>query len=365
MIPFHDLTQIPLDLRNKWHEKVKRVIDSGVYIGGIQVESFESDFAEYLEAPYVVGVGNGLDALVLALRALDIGPGARVAVPAHTFIATWIAVIEVGAQPIAVDVDVRGQMDLCDLQEISEVDAVILVHMHGGYANIDEFCTWASERNIAIIEDCAQAHGAAYKGRKLGTWGDVGCFSFYPTKNLGALGDAGAVVVKDPNLHARLLEQRNYGASVDSKYRHVQLGKNSRLDAIQAAMLHESLRYLDEWNVRRRWIASEYLRALESNTSTKISALHSDPLSSVFHHFVILANNRVSTIDSLRKADIGFDIHYPNTAASEIAILTGISNRRHPVATKLSSQCISIPLNQWMTDDQVGAVADWLAEDKF
>lgn len=361
MTSFNDLNQIPIEIRDLWLSAVKRVINSGVYVGGTEVEEFESEFGHYLGTPYVVGVGNGLDALVLALRSLNIGTGARVAVPAHTFIATWLAVLEVGASPIAVDIDLRGQIDLDDLARIPNLDAVIPVHMHGGHTDIKRLCSWASLREIKVIEDCAQSHGSVVDNRKLGTWGDAGCFSFYPTKNLGALGDAGAITVKDPAIHERLLELRNYGASVEDKYLHARIGRNSRLDPMQAAVLRESLQFLDYWNERRRSVAEIYLSAFDSHDNEDITPLVSDVTSSVFHHFVIRAENRKATVASLHRAGIGFEIHYPKTAAFEIELLTGVRNRDHQMATRLSLGCISLPMNQWISDSQVGLVADWLA----
>lgn len=364
MVPFTDLTQVPHEMRDLWFSATKRVINSGKYVGGNEVEEFESEFGHYLGTPYVVGVGNGLDALVLALQSLNIGTGARVAVPAHTFIATWLAVLEVGASPIAVDIDELGQIDLEDLSRIPNLDAVIPVHMHGGHADLDKLCNWALLHDIKVIEDCAQAHGSVADNRKLGTWGDAGCFSFYPTKNLGAIGDAGAIAVKDPVIYERLLELRNYGASVEDKYLHARIGKNSRLDPIQAAVLRESLQFLDYWNERRRSVAEIYLSAFDSHDNEDITPLVSDITSSVFHHFVIRAEDREATIASLQRARIGFEIHYPRTAASEIELLTGVNNRDHQMATRLSQGCISLPMNQWISDGQVGLVADWLSSAK-
>ena len=244
-IPFFSLTDIPAEIKAGWSNAINETISSGRFIGGNEVQNFESNFADYLDVKNVIGVGNGYDALVIALKALGIGNGDRVAVPAHTFMATWLAVAAVGAEPIGIDCDKNGLLDLNLLEDLSpRPNAVIPVHMHGAMVDMERLVTWANKFNVYIVEDCAQAHGAIQKGKKAGSWGDISAFSFYPTKNLGALGDAGAVVTSNSELAVKSRAYANYGSSVRNKYEYEQLGINSRLDSIQAGILNFNLSYL-------------------------------------------------------------------------------------------------------------------------
>ena len=206
-IDFFSYKSAPADLKKEWQLAISEVIDSGQFIGGAAVSNFENEWSQYLGIGHAVGVGNGYDALVIALKALEIGAGDFVAVPSHTFIATWLAVDAVGATPIGIDCDASGLMDLDLLDKESVLfSAVIPVHMHGQMIDMQQLMNWARKNNTKVIEDCAQAHGASIHGKKSGTWGDIGAFSFYPTKNLGAIGDAGALVTDNDDLELELVK---------------------------------------------------------------------------------------------------------------------------------------------------------------
>jgi dTDP-4-amino-4,6-dideoxygalactose transaminase len=356
LIPFFDLRQVPLSLKREWHLAATRVIESGRFIGGPEVSDFETNWAGYLGIEYAVGVANGLDAITLSLKALDIGPGAKVAVPSHTFLATWLSVEAVGATPIGIDCDRKGMMDLQVLESHPEsFQAVIPVHMHGQMVDMPRLSKWASEKNVKVIEDCAQAHGAKIHGRFAGTWGDIGAFSFYPTKNLGALGDAGIVVTGDAALAKIVRSLGNYGSVPESKYKYARIGFNSRLDPIQAAILGVNLKYLDTWNARRREVARKLISALSAKG---ISLLVDDADESVWHHFIVLPRDRDKAKIALEEKGILTEIHYPESAATSYRSITGVSSTDSPNAQELATRTLSLPISPWITEDQIQFVID-------
>jgi len=262
-IPFLDLHHTYLELKEELNEAVHRVLNSGWYLLGDEVQHFEEEFAVYCGASYCVCVGSGLDALHLILRAYEIGPGDEVIVPSNTYIATWLAVTHAGAIPVPVEADERTyNIDPAYIMEAitARTKAIIPVHLYGQPADMDPICDIAREYKLKVIEDAAQAHGARYKGKRVGTLGDAGGFSFYPSKNLGAAGDGGAVVTNDDKLAGKIRMLRNYGSK--QKYVHELQGFNSRLDEMQAAMLRVKLGKLDEYNLYRRKLASIYLLEL-------------------------------------------------------------------------------------------------------
>ena len=267
MINFLNLLEVNSRFENEIAEAVERVVKSGWYLLSTECEGFEQEFASFCEANHCVGVANGLDALTLCLRALDIGPGDEVIVPSNTFIATWLAVSNVGATPVPVEPDVATfNMDpeRVEVAITSRTRAIIPVHLYGQPADLDPILEIARRHGLRVIEDAAQSHGARYRGKRIGAHGDAVCWSFYPGKNLGALGDGGAVTTDDPVIAARLKMLRNYGSHV--KYHHEVLGVNSRLDEIQAAILRVKLPVLDADNHHRGRIAQAYnegLRGLE------------------------------------------------------------------------------------------------------
>ena len=264
-VPFLDLRAAYLELKPEIDAAIARVLDSGWYILGPEVEAFEAEWAEYCGASHAVGVGNGMDALTLALRALQIGPGDEVIVPSNTYIATWLAVSAVGATPVPVEPDLATyNIDpaLIPAAITPRTKALLPVHLYGQPADLDPILAIARQHNLAVVEDAAQAHGARYKGCRIGAHGDVVCWSFYPGKNLGALGDAGAVTTNRADLADRIRVLRNYGSR--EKYVNELQGVNSRIDPIQAAVLRVKLKVLDEWNARRCRIAALYSQELAS-----------------------------------------------------------------------------------------------------
>jgi dTDP-4-amino-4,6-dideoxygalactose transaminase len=308
-------------------------------------------------------VANGLDALTIALKSLDIGPGSNVAVPAHTFIATWLAVSAVGATPIAIDCDDSGLIDLDALEnEIRSFDAVIPVHMHGQMVDMGRLSRWAKNNGIKIIEDCAQAHGAISNGRYAGTWGDVGAFSFYPTKNLGALGDAGIIVTNDKKIALRMKSLGNYGSKPENKYQYSDVGMNSRLDPLQAAFLDINLRYLNQWNKRRSEIAQTYISTL---SKFNVPMLVKNREKSVWHHFIIFVQNRDKVRLQLEKLNIYTEIHYPESAEDSFLKITGQKIGLSRQAQELARRTLSLPISPWMNDEQVAYVTSMVTSDKI
>ena len=265
IIPFLDLRASYLELKTALDSAFQRVMASGWYILGEELKAFEAEFAEYCNVKYCVGVGNGLDALHLILRAMDIGQGDEVIVPSNTFIATWLAVSYAGATPVPVEPDeATYNIDPSKIEAAitEKTKAIMPVHLYGQPADMDPILKIAARHHLKVIEDAAQAHGARYKGKRTGSLGDAAGFSFYPGKNLGAFGDGGAVTTNDSTLAERVRRLSNYGSQV--KYAHDVKGFNSRLDELQAALLRVKLRHLDAWNGRRRQIAAQYLRKLNA-----------------------------------------------------------------------------------------------------
>ena len=359
-VPFFSFAGAPDTLKQAWTAAQARVIDDGVFIGGPHVAAFEAEYAAYCQARECVGVGNGLDALTLALRSLGIGPGHRVAVPGHTFIATWLAVLAVGAEPIGIDVDARGLIDLDALAAVSPApDAVIPVHMHGQLVDMRTLSAWASAGAVIVVEDCAQSHGATGDDWRMGELSDAAAFSFYPSKNLGCLGDGGAIITSDEAVAERARELRSYGADPADKYRHVSIGVNSRLDPLQAAVLSVNLRHLDDWNLRRRTIADAYLQALAASRGS-VRPLVPSADASVWHHFVVTTPHREAFRKAAAEHGIGTDVHYPHMAGDEIARLRGLPPSALPASAQLARTVVSLPLHPWLSDDDVTRVVEFL-----
>jgi dTDP-4-amino-4,6-dideoxygalactose transaminase len=347
-LEFFSFLEAPKSLKQEWKSAISQVLDSGVFIGGPAVTKFETEWANYLEVKHVIGVGNGYDALVVALKILGIGPGDLVAVPSHTFIASWLAVAAVGAIPVGIDCNSSGLMNVEILESSNKnYSAVIPVHMHGQMVDMPRLVRWAKERDVRVIEDCAQAHGARFNGKLAGTWGEFGAFSFYPTKNLGALGDAGSLVTNDDSLAANARSYINYGSVPGNKYEYQFNGINSRLDPIQAAVLSVNLNYLDTWNARRQEIAEIYLHGL-TPLGIKTLTIERD---SVFHHFIVESVNRDLTKNLLDASGIKTEIHYPESAEESFSKFGGkcVSSETKNAVT-LSKKTLSLPISQWMSE---------------
>ena len=362
-VDFFSFKDAPDSLKEEWRAATREVIDSGQFIGGPYVNKFETEWASYLGVNHAIGVGNGYDAIVVALKILGIGEGDLVAVPSHTFVATWLAVNAVGATPVGIDCNPSGLMDLDLLQSHkSNFSAVIPVHMHGQMVDMPRLVKWANINDVKIIEDCAQAHGARIDGKLAGSWGHFGAYSFYPTKNLGALGDAGCLVTNDSSLAAYARSYINYGSFPGNKYEYQFSGINSRLDPIQASVLTVNMQYLDRWNARRNEIAKIYsdeLRALEIET-LKINA------DSVFHHYIVKAESRDTTRKLLDDAGVKTEIHYPECAEISYKkfqkrFMTGeISN-----AVELSRNTLSLPISPWISDESLEYVIETIGRDEI
>lgn len=355
-VPFLDLRAGYLELQPEIDIAIQRVLDSGYYILGPEVEAFESEWASYCGASHAVGVGNGMDAMVLALRSLDVGPGDEVIVPSNTFIATWLAVSAVGATPVPVEPDLATyNIDPCLIETaITPATKVLLpVHLYGHPVDLDPILELANRHKLAVVEDAAQAHGARYKGKRIGAHGDVVCWSFYPGKNLGALGDAGAITTDRADLADRIRVLRNYGSR--EKYINEVRGVNSRLDALQAAVLRVKLKALDEWTDRRKKIAASYFDAL---AHTGLILPHQpDWAEQVWHLFVVRSFNRRSLQQQLMKASISSLIHYPIAPHQQEACEgTSFPCGNLPLAELLSAEVLSLPIGPHLQPDQVASV---------
>lgn len=358
-VPFVDFARIPTEVLDEQKIAASNVIDSGYFVGGPLVTKFESEWATAIGSAFAVGVGNGLDGLVIALRALDIGSGDLVAVPSHTFIATWNAVILAGATPVGIDVDQHGLLDLAQLEsDARQFAAVIPVHMHGMMVDMVRLNSWARSKSVLVIEDASQAHLAQSRGCFAGSVSDVGVFSLYPSKNLGALGDAGINVTNSSRLAEKMRSYRNYGASNEDKYLHTSFGVNSRLDAMQAAFLSINLRYLVRWNVARARLAKLYLAKLSPNDS--FTFLNPGNIESIWHHFPILTDFRAELQKYFLENGIQTEIHYPHLASKEYSEISGLPSDPAPVAERIARQILSLPISPWHTEEQILHVCEIL-----
>ena len=355
-VSFLDLRSGYLELKREIDDAVARVLDSGWYILGPELESFESEFAAYCDAKHAIGVSDGLDALNLALQAVGVGPGDEVLVPSNTFVATWLAVSQCGATPVPVEPDESTcNMDPARLEtaRTSRTKAVMPVHLYGQPANLDPILAFARRHGLKVIEDAAQAHGARYRGQRIGAHGDAVCWSFYPGKNLGALGDGGAVTTNDAAMAERIRVLRNYGSR--TKYVHETKGSNSRLDPLQAAVLRVKLRHLDAWNARRASVAARYLEGLQG-TAFQLPHVLRDA-QHVWHLFVVRHPERDRMQEQLKDAGIATLIHYPvpphlQAAYAELPWRRGDL----PIAEAMATSVLSLPISPHHGDEDVERV---------
>ncbi|MBX9630135.1 MAG: DegT/DnrJ/EryC1/StrS family aminotransferase [Burkholderiales bacterium] len=345
-------------IRSELDTAWQRVLARGQFVMGDELAAFEEEFARYCEAPHCIGVGNGLDALTLILRALDIGPGDEVIVPSMTFIATWLAVSEAGAVPVPVDpteggfnIDPRG----VEARITPRTRAIMPVHLYGQPADMTALAEIARRHGLALIEDAAQAHGARHAGRRVGSLGTAAGFSFYPGKNLGALGDGGAVVTTDRALAERVRRLRNYGSS--RKYVHEEQGVNSRLDELQAALLRVKLRHLDEWNAARRRAVAGYRAALSG--SSVILPADAAAAESAWHLFVIRSSQRDALQTHLAGHGVQSVIHYPVPPHLQGAYRQGGWPKGSlPRSERLAAEVLSLPMGPTLAAAQIEAVAE-------
>lgn len=360
-VPLVDLKAQYRVIQQEIDAAIARVLDSTTFIGGDEVDAFNEEFGAYCGAA-AVGVASGTDALFLAARAVGLGPGDEVIVPAHTFIATAEAMTLTGARVVFADVDDQTYtLDPLDVEEkiTPRTRALVAVHLYGQPAPMHQLRTLANRHGLSIIEDCAQAHGALYHGQRVGTLGDVAAFSFYPGKNLGAYGDAGAVVSANQSIVADAAQLANHGRT--DKYLHHREGVNSRLDALQAAALRVKLRYLDEWNQQRQHAAELYTRLLEQ--CPQISVPRSLPdRSHVFHLYVVQTENRDALRQHLAKEGISSGVHYPIPLHLQPAYAyLGTPPGSLPRTERLAHRIVSLPIFPELTADQVQHIASAVA----
>ncbi|MCD8533436.1 MAG: DegT/DnrJ/EryC1/StrS family aminotransferase [Verrucomicrobia bacterium] len=370
VIPFLDFHAAVHELRDEVDRAIQRVLDSGWFILGRELEAFEAEFAEYCGVRFCAGVANGLDAIRLLLEAHGIGRGDEVLVPSHTFIATWIAVTQVGAKPVPVDVSLTDyNLDVEKLSSslTSRTRAVIPVHLYGLPCDMDRINAFADEHGLIVIEDNAQAVGALYRNRRTGNLTRHGAaISFYPGKNLGAFGDAGAITTNDPDIHHKVKTLRNYGSP--KKYHTEIVGINSRLDEIQAAVLRAKLPHLDEWNQRRCRIAHQYQVGLSDLPQISLpDACHSSNRMSVWHLYVIQTSQRDSLQQFLEKNNIQTLVHYPIPPHASGAYKdTDFPQSATENAGYLSRRVLSLPIgphqSPHQTDYIIGKIREWSAE---
>lgn len=357
-IPFGDLKRQYGALKPELDAAAARVLASGWYILGPEVRAFEEAFATYCDVDYCVGVGNGTEALYLAMVALGVGPGDEVITVANAAVYEPLTILQTGARPVFVDVDARTHtLDpaLLEAAITPRTRALMPVHLYGRMADMAAIIAIAERHQLPIIEDCAQAHGAAFGGQRAGSIGACGCFSFYPSKNLGALGDGGAVVTNDPELAERLRTLREYGWS-PRYYLVAPNGINSRLDELQAALLHAKLPHLDGWNARRRAIARRYNELL-AGLPLALPELPIDDAEHVFHLYVVATPRREQLQASLQERGVGAVVHYPLPAHLQ-PIYQGLAAPGSlPVTERLAHEVLSLPIYPELTDDEVDAVA--------
>lgn len=357
-VPFLDVAAAHAELAADIEAAVTRVLHGAVSVGGPEVEAFEAEWAAFAGARHCVGTGNGLDALTLALRAVGVGPGDEVIVPSHTFIATWLSVSAVGATPVPVEPAPGHHLIDADGAEAvltGRTRAVVPVHLYGDPVDLDPILDLARRHGLAVVEDAAQAHGARYRGRRIGAHGHAVAWSFYPGKNLGAAGDAGAVTTDDPDLARTIRRLGNYGA--EEKYVHLQRGVNSRLDPVQAAVLRVKLRHLDAWNARRAAHSAAYRAALPAHVLLPESPAWADP---VHHLMVISADDRDAVRDRLTSAGIDTGIHYPTPPHRQgaYADLAADAGWHLPVADDLAARVLSLPMGPQLSEQDRDRAAD-------
>lgn len=360
-IPFVSFEKMHNEIRSELDSAYNNVMDSNYFIQGKECEAFEQEFAQYCNAKYCIGVGNGLDALYLILRALDIKAGDEVIVPSNTYIATALAVSYTGATPVFVEPQISTynmNPNLIEEKITDKTKAIIAVHLQGRAADMDSIVKIAKQYNLYVVEDAAQAHGVLYKGKRVGTLGDAAGFSFYPGKNLGALGDGGCVITNDENIAQKVRALGNYGS--DYKYHHIYKGTNSRLDELQSAFLRVKLKKLDEWNTCRKEIAAKYLNEI-NNPLIKLPLACTDEYDHVYHVFVIRCDMRDELEKYLTNKGIGTVKHYPIAMHLQEAYCDlGIKKGSLPIAEEISASVLSIPMFYGMTNEEVEYVINAL-----
>lgn len=357
MIPSIDLKKEYAEIKEDTDKSILRVLESGSFILGEEVARFEGEFSKYIGTKHGIGVNSGSDALFLGLKALGIGPGDEVITVSHTYISTDDAILRNGARPVFVDIDPETYcIDAAKIEEMitERTRAILPVHLYGHPANMGPICELARKHDLLVIEDACQAHGAEYEGRRAGSLGDIGCFSFYPTKNLGAYGDGGIIVTNDDSVAEKLRMLRNYGQS--KKYYHQFLGYNSRIDEMQAAILRIKLKHLDEWNERRRKLAKIYHDLLDE--CNIINPREMNYAKHVYHLYIIRAKKRDALQNRLLKNGIQTQIHYPIPVHMQKAYSDFGFGSILPVTEEICNEVLSLPINPWLDKDQIQAISE-------
>lgn len=359
MIPYLDLGKLHQEIQQEMKQAIDDVLSDEWYIMGMQLEQFEQEYAKYVGTKFCLGVGNGLDALTIILRACDIGSGDEVILPANTFVATALAVSYAGATPVLVDVDKDNyNIDVSKIENVitPKTKAIIAVHLYGRLAPMEQLVTLAEKHQLLLFEDSAQAHGAMKNGIIAGAYGKAAGFSFYPGKNLGAMGDGGAITTDDENLYKKAKALRNYGSI--EKYNHICKGLNSRLDEIQAAVLRVKLKHMNQWNEERRKIANMYSSMI---TNPKIKLPSNSNMDNVWHIYPVFCEERDMLKKYLEEKGIATQIHYPIPIHLQEAYLNELGCRGdYPVAEYLAERELSLPLWIGMDDNTIKSVVDSL-----
>lgn len=362
-VPFLNFEGLHSPIREDLLSAFKQVLDSNWFVMGSQLEQFEKDYAEWNGVKHCVGVSNGLDALTLALKALEIGPGDEVIVPSNTYIATALAVSNVGATPVFVEPRIETaniNPDLIEAAISNRTKAIMPVHLYGQACEMEAIMNIANKLGLFVVEDNAQAHGATYNGKKTGSWGHINATSFYPGKNLGALGDGGAITTNHDELAQKVRVLRNYGSQ--EKYKNEILGYNNRLDELQAAFLRVKLKKLDEWTEERNRIAETYINNLKDISGIELFSI-SDGATSAFHLFVIKTNDREGLQAKLNQEGIGTLIHYPIPPhLQECYRYLGHKNGGFPVAEHFSDEVLSLPFYVGMRMNEVENVSQLIRQ---
>lgn len=350
MIEYENLSRLNKPFELEFQAKFKTFIEKGWYVLGENVRQFEQSFANYLGSKYCVGVASGLDALLLSLVALNLPKNSEVIVPSNTYIATILAIINAGLKPVLVEPHLTSyNINPAQIEPAitTQTSAIMVVHLYGKTCQMSQIVKIAKKYNLKIIEDCAQSHGSMLNNKKSGTFGDCGAFSFYPTKNLGALGDAGAITTDNPDIYAKLLQLRNYGSSV--KYVNEVIGYNSRLDEIQAGFLSVKLPYLDKINQHKRMLAQIYFDKLCNNVITPIKE---QAYFDVFHIFNIRTESRDKLRQYLLENNVKTEIHYPVPPHRQTA-MKGVLDGNYPIADEIHSTTLSLPISYCHTEEDI------------
>ncbi len=366
-IPFNDLTRTHAPLIGDLKSAFDRILKENAFIqsssSGCDVSRFEDSWKGFIGTKHAIGCTNGTDALSLSLKALDIRPGAEVITTSFTFFATVEAILQIGAKPVFVDVeDSTGLIDASKIESAitPKTRAILPVHLYGQGCDMNSIMKLAQARDLVVIEDSAQAHGVSHQGKVLGSWGHAACFSFFPGKNLGALGDAGAITTNDDALTARLLKYRDHGRQ--GKYTHVELGGNYRLDGIQAAFLNVKFPHLKSWNSNRRKISKIYLDGLSQYPELRLLPQSSAEIDGL-HLFVVRHANRDRLVEELKKLNVESGVHYPTPSHQQPIFIEKFGRDYHfPVTEEFSRTCLSLPLHGAMTEDEAHEVVSRMAQ---